>query len=143
MKVTHIVMACALLGSAAAGDDVLHLTVSNLEVGNGNLRIAVFNESRGEQFPEGMHLYGVDLPAGQGTMTVDVAGVEPGRYAIAAYQDANQNQRLDRDADNIPVERYGFSVHAGRQESTFEQAVFDTEADGYDVSIILRPAAPD
>ena len=73
-------------------------------------------------------------------MTVEIAGVKAGRYAIAAYQDANQNQQLDRDADNIVAERYGFSTHTGNRQSTFEEALFDTEEAGYELSIELRSA---
>ena len=142
MKSTPIVAAFAGLISAVASAETLRITISGLEAGKGNLRLAVFDESRADQWllPDATYLYALDLPAGAGEMTYAIAGVKPGKYAISAFQDANQNQQLDRDADNIPTESYGFSTYTGNRESTFEEALFDTELTGYDVSIELRSA---
>ena len=138
MKRTQIVAVCACLISSVASADTLKVTVSGLQAGKGNIRVGVFNESRRDQFPHGNYLFGVDLPAGQSEMTIEIPAVKPGKYAIATFQDFNQNQKLDRCADRIPSELYGFSVLTANRESTYEEALFDTEKDGYDVSIKLR-----
>ena len=40
--------------------------------------------------------------------------VPEGSYAIAAFQDMNGNNNLDRDARGLPLEPYGFSNGTGR-----------------------------
>ena len=139
MKKTQIIAVYACMISTVVIADTLKVTVTGLKTDKGgNLRLGVFNESRRDQFPEGKYLFGVDLPAGQSEMTIEIPAVKPGKYAIATFQDFNQNQKLDRDADGIPKEIYGFSVLSANRESTYEEALFDTEKDGYDVSIKLR-----
>jgi uncharacterized protein (DUF2141 family) len=47
-----------------------------------------------------------------GTTTVTVADVPPGTWAVLAYQDENDNGKLDRNLIGIPSEKYGFSRDA-------------------------------
>lgn len=121
--------------SPLAMADTLRVTVTGIKAGEGNLRLGVFNESRRDQWPEGMHLYGVDIPAVAGEMTVEIPFVEPGEYAISASQDLNQNQKLDRNAFRIPKEPYGFSGAWRFGSASYDKASFNTAKDGYQLTI--------
>ena len=65
--------------------------------------------------------------AHKGTVTVLVPGVPPGRYAIQAYHDANDNGDLNRGMFGIPKEGIGFSNDAMPRllRPKFDVAAFD------------------
>lgn len=52
--------------------------------------------------------------------------VPPGRYAISAYHDANDNGRLDRNFLGLPTEDFSFSegAKAGLGPPSFKEAAF-------------------
>jgi uncharacterized protein (DUF2141 family) len=52
--------------------------------------------------------------------------VKPGRYALTVFHDINGNGKLDRNANGVPTESYGFSNNAQGVGGppTFEQAAF-------------------
>src|SRR5262249_39029018 len=82
--------------------------------------------------------YTGSAPAVPGVTIVTVVGVPPGRYAIQAYHDKNDNHDADRNIAGIPIEGVGFSngykirVRAPR----FSEAAFDYA--GGDQTISLR-----
>ena len=57
--------------------------------------------------------YKIRGAAAAGTVELRIRDVEPGDYAIAAFQDLNGNGRIDRPFF-FPTEPYGFSNGAGR-----------------------------
>lgn len=50
--------------------------------------------------------------ARSGTTEITIAGVQPGRYAVQAFHDENDNQKVDRALFGIPKEGVGFSNDA-------------------------------
>jgi len=56
--------------------------------------------------------YSASVAAQPGTTTVTVPNVPPGTWAVLAYQDENDNGKLDRNLIGIPSENYGFSRDA-------------------------------
>lgn len=64
------------------------------------------------------------------TLRVTLHDMEPGRYAIKLYHDANGNDELDSNMLGMPVEGYGFSNNAGRfGPASFEDAAVDVQDD--------------
>jgi len=57
-------------------------------------------------------VYTASVPAQAGSTTVTVPNVPPGTWAVLAYQDENDNGKLDRNLLGIPSENYGFSRDA-------------------------------
>ena len=58
-----------------------------------------------------------------GDFQVVFPDIPEGSYAIAAFQDTNGNNNLDRDPNGLPREPYGFSNGTGRTAPpTFEAA---------------------
>jgi uncharacterized protein (DUF2141 family) len=66
-------------------------------------------------------------PAHPGTVIVAIHGVPPGRYAIQAFHDANDNGELDQGLFGIPKEGLGFSNDGwkGWSRPRFDNAAFD------------------
>ena len=97
-------LASALLGPFG-GQTTIRVTVQNIQVGQGSIAVAVYGSS-GDFLKK--PLAAQRRPAGQSNMdfTFDLP---PGQYAIAAYQDLNDNGQLDAGMFNIPKEPYGFS----------------------------------
>jgi uncharacterized protein (DUF2141 family) len=58
--------------------------------------------------------YKIRGAAAAGTVELRIRDVEPGDYAVAAFQDLNGNGRIDRPFF-FPTEPYGFSNGAGRR----------------------------
>jgi uncharacterized protein (DUF2141 family) len=118
--------------------DTLLVEITGIKAGQGNLRVAVFDEAHREEFPEGTYLHGAEVPATEEVMTVEIPDVDPGKYAIAVIQDLNENQKLDRNKLRIPKEPYGFSGKWKSGGAKFDQALIDTEEDGTTVKIKLK-----
>ena len=53
---------CAVSPCVALAD-ALAVTVKGMKAGQGNLRIAVFDEAHRDGFPDGKYLHGVEVPA--------------------------------------------------------------------------------
>jgi len=134
---THLI-ACLMVIPASAFADTLLVTVNGIKAGQGNLRVAVFDEAHRDEFPEGKYLHSAEVPAIEEQMTVEIPDVEPGEYAIAVIQDLNENQKLDKNKLKIPKEPYGFSGDWKRGGSTYDKASFNTEDVELAVTIKLK-----
>jgi len=75
-------------------------------------------------------------PATKGEVTLTFENVTPGTYAIMVMHDANDNQRMDRQANGMPTESYGMS---GNEMSmgppNFEAAKFEFGGDDQEFRI--------
>ena len=127
----------AIVPNIAYADSLL-VTVQGIKAGQGNLRIAVFDEAHRDEFPTGKYLHGVEVPATEKQLTVEISNVEPGKYAIAIIQDINENKKLDKNFLGIPKEPYGFSGKWKSGGSSYEKALFNTDKDGFKVTIRLK-----
>ncbi len=109
--------------AAQAGD--LRVTVAGVKDGTGRIMIALHVPS-GADFPDDV---GVVAAQWSGAAASQVSFVftdlAPGRYAIAAFHDADSDGVLNTNAIGIPTEGYGFSRDAS---GTFGPPSFDAAA---------------
>ena len=100
----------------------LQLSIGNITPGKGNLMIAVHNK---DNFLKS-RLFEKSVPATYTTMQLNIE-LPVGQYAVAVYQDLNQNKHLDTNVFGIPSEPYGFSNNARPKwrAPTFEETRFD------------------
>jgi uncharacterized protein (DUF2141 family) len=117
-----------LPGTAVATDGGVTLNVSVTQVGEstGNVIIALFDTEKG--FPHGAAAIGsLKVTAKKGTVASAFKKLAPGRYAVAAFHDANGNDALDTTFLGIPTEEYGFSRNArcATGPPEFSAAAFD------------------
>lgn len=74
-----------------------------------------------------------------GTHTLLIDTLEPGRYAVAVYVDRNGNGKLDRGMFGKPTEPYGFSNGGGMfGPPDFADALIEVGASGSTLRIDLR-----
>ncbi|PRC94380.1 DUF2141 domain-containing protein [Solimicrobium silvestre] len=105
-RILKMALLSALVASAAsASAATLQVKIDGVASGKGKLRVAVCDEST---FLKKCTI-GALAPAHTGSVTVDVPDVPTGNWAVMAYHDENDNQKLDRDEMGIPTEGYGFS----------------------------------
>jgi uncharacterized protein (DUF2141 family) len=131
-------LACLALTPGGVFADTLLVTVQGIKAGQGNLRVAVFDEAHRDEFPEGQYLHSAEVPATEEQMTVEIPEVEPAEYAIAIIQDLNGNQKLDRNMLKIPKEPYGFSGNWKWGGASYDEALINTEEDGFAITIKLK-----
>ncbi len=81
-----------------------------------------------------------NAPSHMGETIVVVRGVPPGLYAAQAFQDANDNGRLDRNLLGLPEEGMGFSNDARMYfgPPRFEAASFTVPPQGVTIRFRLK-----
>jgi uncharacterized protein (DUF2141 family) len=100
----------SLLFSTQLFAETLQLKFTNLGNLKGRMALAVFDNP--DSFPDRANkavltkFFPITTPGNVMVVNIDL---KPGRYAIAAYLDANSNGTLDKNLVGIPKERFGFS----------------------------------
>ena len=97
----------------------LEVTVKNIKEVKGTVRVALYNNEKDflEKFVQGK----IVKVAGKEAKVV-FENLQPGTYAISAFHDENDNEKLDSGFMGIPTEPYGFSNDA---KGTFGPPSFD------------------
>jgi len=104
------VLCCAAAASpAAAMASELRVEISNVRNAAGHVRIDICPEAH---FLKDDCPFSADALATPGTTIVTVGNLPPGRYAVQAFHDENDNRRVDRGLLGIPKEGVGFSNDA-------------------------------
>lgn len=114
----------------------LQVEIKNVKPGAGRVLLALFVQNGFLKSPVQKQA----LDATQGTLTHDFAGLEPGEYALSAFQDDNGNGKLDTNALGIPTELFAMSRQArGRMgPPTFDAAKFSVTDKAEKISIELK-----
>ena len=127
--------ALLLLGNDAGGA-AIEVTLSGVRSAQGEVVVDICPE---QTFLKACPYTG-RAPAKAGVVTVTVRGVPPGRYAVQAWHDANDNGDLDRGLFGIPKEGIGFSNDAMRKlvKPKFQVAAFDHGGQAQRLAVTLR-----
>ncbi len=98
-----------LLGLQQPAQGSLLVIVQNIEVNTSEtVRIGLYNSA--ESFlNENSEFKGKVLPASHTSLNFLFEGLSPGSYAVAAYQDENNDGVLNTNFLGAPKENYGFS----------------------------------
>ena len=114
----------------------IEVAVSGVRVPAGKVIVAVCPE---RQFLRECPYVGSAVARGT-TVIVTVPDVPPGRYAVQAFADTDNNGRLDTTMIGVPKEGFGFSNNAMRRflPPKFSTAAFDHGAQPQKLAIALR-----
>ncbi|USX14044.1 DUF2141 domain-containing protein [Oxalobacteraceae bacterium OTU3CAMAD1] len=125
-----------MLLAATASAATIEVKVSSVVGGRGKVNVAVCDK---ERFLKDC-LYSGSAPAQAGDTVVTIQNVPKGTWAVLAYQDENQNDKLDRNLIGIPSENYGFSRNARGKfgPPDFSDAALDVRDEAMAVTIKLR-----
>ena len=85
-------------------------------------------------------LLSVVQPAAAADLSITLAGLAPGRYAVSAIHDENGNGKLDRNLLGIPTGGCGFSndARAAFGPLSFEAAAYVLKEPGQSIVVTIR-----
>ena len=87
----------------------LTVEVRGVRSGDGRLYVAVHAPETKDTFPAGTGVAALRQRAQVGTVRFVLRDLSPGRYAVNAFHDENDNGDLDTNLLGIPSEGYGFT----------------------------------
>lgn len=114
MRLGRLRLACCslLIGSAMtclpARAAEIAVLVSDIHPGTGSIRVALYKDSDSFRH-EARALQVLSTPASAASVVVRFKDVPLGTYALLAYHDANDNQKLDLLLGMFPQEGWGLS----------------------------------
>lgn len=119
---------------------VLRVMVQNVTSADGHVRVDVCTRS---EFLSQCR-YGGSAPATRGVTMVEVRDLPPGVYAVQAYDDQNDNHKVDRNVLGLPKEAVGFSNDApvGVHGPSFKNASFTYSGGEQTISLRIRRYFP-
>lgn len=139
-------LAVPLLGASAPQTGTLTVDVTNVRSSKGMVRVDVCPQ---DLFLKDNCPWSGHAVAQRGVTRVEVMGVTPGSYAVQAYLDENNNDKVDRALFGIPKEGIGFSNDAPVHLSPpkWRDAVFEFTLPAKTIHLKLRyflgPKGPD
>jgi uncharacterized protein (DUF2141 family) len=140
MKSRHVqalgLIACIAAATVWAGD--LTIEISGITPNRGKVYVAVYDVA--EAFPiPGRQRVGQVVNPDDRHITVHFADMPPGQYAAVAFQDLNENAKLDKNFLGFPKEPYGFSNNARGTAGppSFSQAAVTLNPDGA-TTVVLK-----
>jgi uncharacterized protein (DUF2141 family) len=121
MSRVAVVLMLLMAVPARAGD--LGITVHTVQSSAGSLMIGVYDTGEGFRgairnstaaglLNDRSRIAGIALRAAAGAQTIVVVGLLPGRYAVIAFHDDNDDGKLGASPWGVPTEGYGFSNDA-------------------------------
>ncbi|RIW15102.1 DUF2141 domain-containing protein [Algoriphagus lacus] len=119
---------------------VIDLQINSAKSDKGVMRILVFKSPKG--FPDEIDhsVKALSLRIKDKGSRIEIKDLPPGKYAIAAFHDEDENGKINTNPVGYPIEKYGFSNNAkayfGPPE--FEKASFTLESGIKNVTINLR-----
>ena len=137
-KSVLVLLTLAITAPAAALADTLTITVTGVRDDKGTVRAAIYDNEA--SFPKlGEARAAAIVKAAAGEIRLVIENLPPGRYAVAAFHDENDNGKLDRDSLGIPTEGYGFSNDARGSfgPPKFAQAAFQLGGKAQAISLAL------
>jgi len=129
-------------GSISAGQTVqrgkLTVEISGVNKGKGPVRVSLWRTADG--FLKGRAYRHGSVDATADTVRINFEGLEPGQYAVNAFNDENNNGRLDTGFMGKPKEPFGFSNNARRTfgPPSFADAAFDMAAESKLIKFQLK-----
>jgi uncharacterized protein (DUF2141 family) len=135
-------LAVSLLSFATltASGAELTVTIKNVRNSSGSVMVAIYNSDT--TFMKIEHATAeAKAKAEKGDVVFTFHDLSPGKYAVTAFHDENNNGKLDKNWLGIPTEGYGFSNDArgAAGPPKFAQAAFDLDKDnGASISLSLK-----
>ena len=111
MRAFAFVLFLVTLVPAAAQAGELSVTISDIRNDSGYVLAAVYDSEASFLKPP-LARVSVKFKAAQGKLAFALPDLPPGKYAIVAFHDENDNGKLDRNSLGVPTEGFGFSNDA-------------------------------
>jgi uncharacterized protein (DUF2141 family) len=143
--------AMAMIGALPVQAANLAITIEGVQSNVGEILIGVYDRADAFQkaidssatksalLPQTWRIAGASLRAQTGSQSIIFAQLPPGRYAVIAFHDENDNGLLDANAWGVPTEGYGFSndAHGFLSAPSFDAAAVEIGSADRSISISL------
>jgi len=107
----------------------LVVKIDGVQCCEGVMRLAVYNDAAYWMSDTGMVRGRLGFIVGE-SQTFEVHGLPAGKYAVAVFQDIDNDSKLDRWLGLLPKEPYGFSNNVGKYgPASFDKAAFELTKD--------------
>ncbi|RED43006.1 uncharacterized protein (DUF2141 family) [Winogradskyella eximia] len=109
MKTLFLTFALVLTSLFSFSQDsgvTLTLTIDNVISDKGNVKMALHTV---DTFMKGKGLENGQSEIKDGKVTITFENVKPGDYAVIAFHDENENNKMDFRDNGMPLESYGMS----------------------------------
>ena len=116
--------------------ETLEVSVSGIVPNNGKIRIAIFDSESG--FQNEKYIKGQILDSTKNHIKATFYNLMTGKYAVAVYQDTNENTEVDKNFFGYPTELLGFSGKKTFGKPKFEDASFLFNANNKEISIRIQ-----
>lgn len=129
-------LCCLTLTAAGAAD--LTVTLNGVKDSGGYVIATIYDSERSFlKRPEALASF--RIKASQRDVGFSLKNLPPGKYAVGAFHDKNDNGKLDADPSGSPTEVYGFSNDARGAGGplAFADAAFDVGDEAKSISIRL------
>jgi uncharacterized protein (DUF2141 family) len=140
---SKVIFTLALVAAVQARAGDVRITVEAVRSDRGSVMIGLYDTPEGFRaavqnstetglLNDRTRVAGVALRAVAGPQTIVLGGVKPGRYAIIAFHDENDDGKLGATPWGVPTEGYGFSNNAWAflRAPSFEAAAFAVDESG-------------
>lgn len=130
----------ASLLSAQTESSSLQLLISEASSDQGMIRVLIFSQASGFPDNPAKAVKSYSLPPKKGAVSIAVAGLALGSYAVAVIHDKDGNGKLSFNAVGYPTERFGFSNNPKVYFSppSFDKAAISLGKTLQTVQIVLR-----
>jgi uncharacterized protein (DUF2141 family) len=118
-------------------DFSVHIT--NIKSATAPIKIALYDKASSFPGEKGHYLAKNFVPGKTGEVIFTFAGVQEGQYAVALYQDSDNNNRLNTNFFGYPKEPFGFSNNIKPRFSSpsFRQCAVMVNKGQHDITIKL------
>lgn len=119
----------------------LVMTVTNIRYSGGNITFTLYGDDPAKFLAHHGSIAIIRVPVTANTVQGCFALSGPGTYAVAIYDDANNNHRFDKTFVGLPAEDYGFSNNPRNLLAPpgFRAVAFSVSAAGTHITMGLHP----
>ena len=137
MKIFFLCFLFFVFSEAKDPNATLRVEFTNVKNKKGKLWIALYkpNDKFGAEKPNIFKIIAVEADKNP----IAMFELDPGKYALAVYQDLNGNEKLDKNFLGIPKEPYGFSKDFRPRFSapSFADCAFELPSAGQQILVEL------
>lgn len=145
--ITFFALVCGSVQSRAASDTgceqhpySILISLKNVKDDRGTITVDLHGDDPAKFLKSGAKLARIRVPAAKGEMKICMPVDKPGVYAVALYQDRDNDHKLDKTWIGLPSEPYGVSrdapIHGGPPK--LKDAAFEVTGAHTPVTVTLR-----
>ncbi len=122
-------------GKLSFASDII-VVITGVKINQGRVYVGLYNDST--EFPNGRQKAGQFVDSETQRIRLVFTDLPYRKYAFAAFQDKNANEKLDTNFVGIPKEKYGVSGRQVMGSPDFEDAAVMINSDNQQVDISIK-----